>query len=171
MATLPIASATPHVEWRALVADDLPRVAALEAQIHDAPWSLGNFRDALVAGYTTRCAVHDDRIVAYGVLMMAPGEAQILNVSVAADARRAGLGRALVHRFMEDARALGAEQCFLEVRVSNSAAIALYEGMGFMRIARRTAYYPTRVADGPREDALVMRIALAPPTVPWHVVR
>jgi len=115
--------------------------------------------------------VHDDRIVAYGVLMMAPGEAQILNVSVAADARRAGLGRALVHRFMEDARALGAEQCFLEVRVSNSAAIALYEGMGFMRIARRTAYYPTRVADGPREDALVMRIALAPPPVPWHVVR
>jgi len=37
MATLPIASATPHVEWRALVADVLPRVAALEAQIHEAP--------------------------------------------------------------------------------------------------------------------------------------
>ena len=171
MATLPLAPATPQVEWRVLVADDLPHVAALEAQIHDAPWSLGNFRDALVAGYTTRCAVRDARIVAYGVLMMAPGEAQILNVSVAPDARRAGLGRALVHRFMEDARALGAEQCFLEVRVSNSAAIALYEGMGFMRIARRTAYYPTRVTDGPREDALVMRIALAPPPAPWRVVR
>jgi len=171
VATLPLAPATPQVEWRVLVADDLPHVAALEAQIHDAPWSLGNFRDALVAGYTTRCAVRDARIVAYGVLMMAPGEAQILNVSVAPDARRAGLGRALVHRFMEDARALGAEQCFLEVRVSNSAAIALYEGMGFMRIARRTAYYPTRVTDGPREDALVMRIALAPPPAPWRVVR
>jgi ribosomal-protein-alanine acetyltransferase len=171
MATLPIASATPHVEWRALVADDLPQVAALEAQVHAAPWSLGNFRDALAAGYTTRCAVREGRVVAYGVLMMAPGEAQILNVSVAPDARRAGLGRALVHRFIEDARALGAEQCFLEVRVTNTGAIALYERMGFTRIARRTAYYPAHTDDGPREDALVMRIALAPPPVPWHVVR
>ena len=161
MATLPIASATPHVEWRALVADDLPQVAALEAQVHAAPWSLGNFRDALAAGYATRVAEREGRIVAYGVLMLAAGEAQILNISVVPDCRREGFGRALVARFIEDAQRLGAEQCFLEVRVGNSAAIALYESAGFARIARRTAYYPA-LGQGAREDALVMRRALPP---------
>ena len=162
MATLPVPPASARVLWRPLAPGDLAEVAMLEAQIHAAPWSLGNFRDALAAGYTTRCAVREQRIVAYGVLMMAPGEAQILNVSVVADARREGFGRALVSLFIDDARDMGAEQCFLEVRVSNTAAIALYERMGFKRIARRTAYYPARDEEGPREDALVMRIALAP---------
>ena len=51
---------------------------------------------------------------------------------------------------------MGAAQAFLEVRVSNAPAIALYEEAGFVRIARRAAYYPAG-ADGVREDALVMR--------------
>ena len=162
MATLPSAPSVERVEWRPLTADDLAYVAALEAQIHAAPWSLGNFRDALAAGYSTRVAEREGRIVAYGVLMLAPGEAQILNVSVVPDARRGGLGRRLVTQFIGDARRLGAEQCFLEARVSNTAAIALYEAMGFHRVARRTAYYPVLGPDDMREDALVMRLALAP---------
>ena len=162
MATLPAFPASPRIAWRPLAPRDLAYVAALEAQIHAAPWTLGNFRDALASGYSTRVGERKSRIVAYGVLMLAPGEAQILNVSVVPDARREGLGRALVHQFIDDARRLGAEQCFLEVRVSNAAAIALYEGAGFTRIARRAAYYPAIRAGAMREDALVMRIALAP---------
>jgi ribosomal-protein-alanine N-acetyltransferase len=95
--------------------------------------------------------------------MLAPGEAQILNISVVPDARRQGFGRALLHQFLDDARQFGAEQCFLEVRVSNAAAIALYEGAGFARVARRTEYYPSTSSHTPREDALVMRRALLPP--------
>ncbi|HET9045894.1 MAG TPA: ribosomal protein S18-alanine N-acetyltransferase [Casimicrobiaceae bacterium] len=162
MATLPAFSSSARLVWRPLVPGDLAYVAALEAQIHAAPWTLGNFRDALAAGYSTRVAEREGRIVAYGVLMLAPGEAQILNVSVVPDARRDGLGRALVHQFIGDARRLGAEQCFLEVRVSNIAAIALYESAGFTRIARRSGYYPPMGPGVPREDALVMRLALAP---------
>jgi [ribosomal protein S18]-alanine N-acetyltransferase len=94
--------------------------------------------------------------------MLAPGEAQILNVSVVPDARRGGLGRVLMTQFIDDARRLGAEQCFLEVRVSNTAAIALYESAGFQRVARRTGYYPVLGPDDMREDALVMRLALVP---------
>jgi ribosomal-protein-alanine acetyltransferase len=162
MATLPIFARAREVTWRALAPADLAYVAALEAHIHAAPWTLGNFRDALVAGYLTRVAEREGRIVAYGVLMPAPGEAQILNVSVVTDARREGFGRALVQHFIEAARAMGAEQCFLEVRVSNTAAIALYEGAGFARIARRTGYYPPPRRGAQREDALVMRLPLAP---------
>nr|MBA3776604.1 ribosomal-protein-alanine N-acetyltransferase [Betaproteobacteria bacterium] len=49
------------------------------------------------------------------------------------------------------------EQVFLEVRVSNLPAIALYERAGFERIARRVAYYPVTLLEESREDALVMR--------------
>jgi ribosomal-protein-alanine acetyltransferase len=165
VATLPLVRPHAPIAWRALAPDDVAQVAALEARIHAAPWTAGNFADALAAGYSTCVAERGGRIVAYGVMMHAPGEAQILNVSVVSDARRAGLGRALVARFLDEARSGGAEQCFLEVRVSNAAAIALYEATGFSPVARRAAYYPALVSGEPREDALVMRRALiaAPP--------
>ena len=159
MASLP-KPFSERVVWRPLRADDLGYVAALEAQIHLAPWTLGNFRDALAAGYCARVGERESRIVAYGVLMLAPGEAQLLNLSVVPDSRRAGLGRLLLAQFVEDARRLGAEQMFLEVRVGNTAAIALYESAGFAPIARRVAYYPPTPGVGTREDALVMRRAL-----------
>ena len=57
---------------------------------------------------------------------------------------------------------LGAEQVFLEVRVGNAPAIALYEGEGFVRVARRVALLSGRTRDGPREDALVMRRDVVP---------
>jgi ribosomal-protein-alanine N-acetyltransferase len=67
---------------------DLAAVAALEAQAHPAPWTAGNFRDALAAGYSTVVGEADGAIVAYGVLMMGPGEAQVLNRAFAPAARR-----------------------------------------------------------------------------------
>ena len=121
MATLPRPRFAAPVVWRPLADDDLAYVAALEAQIHAAPWTLGNFRDALSAGYLAQAGEREGRIVAYGVLMLAPGEAQVLNLSVVPDARREGLGRALLERFMRDAAQRGAEQIFLEVRVGNVA--------------------------------------------------
>jgi ribosomal-protein-alanine N-acetyltransferase len=161
------ARATPQLQlaWRPLRDADVGYVAALEAQIHAAPWTVGNFRDALAAGYSARVGERDGRILAYGVLMLGAGEAQLLNLSVVPDARRRGFGRALLRRFVADARRLGAEQLFLEVRVSNAPAIALYEAEGFTAIARRASYYPPS-PDGAREDALVMRLALARPPLP-----
>ena len=156
-------AALRSVVWRPLADADLAYVAALEAQIHAAPWSFGNFRDALAAGYSAQVGEREGRIVAFGVMMRAPGEAQILNLSVVPDARRQGLGRALLERFLDDAVRAGAEQMFLEVRVSNTPAIALYEAAGFEPVARRANYYPaTTRAQG--EDALVMRLRLRRPS-------
>lgn len=146
----------PPVVWRPLETTDLAYVAALEHQIHAAPWTLGNFRDALAAGYCAMVGEREGRIVAFGVLMLAPGEAQVLNLSVVPDARRAGLGRTLLDRLVDVAARAGAEQCFLEVRESNAPALALYAAEGFEAVARREDYYPA-TATTPREDALVLR--------------
>ncbi|MEO8752682.1 MAG: ribosomal protein S18-alanine N-acetyltransferase [Casimicrobiaceae bacterium] len=157
MASLPKSPAPAPVLWRPLRHADVACVADLEAQIHAAPWTAGNFDDVLAAGYCSRVGERDGRIVAYGVLMLGPGEAQLLNLSVVAAARREGIGSELLRRFLDDASRLGAEQVFLEVRVGNAAAIAVYERMGFARVARRREYYPPGPADAAREDALVMR--------------
>jgi [ribosomal protein S18]-alanine N-acetyltransferase len=168
MASLPKPTPLIPVRWRPLAAHDLPVVAALEARIHAAPWSERNFRDALAAGYSARVGVRAERIVAYGVLMLGPGEAQLLNLSVVPEARRTGLGSALLMQFVDDARQLGAEQLFLEVRVGNLGAIALYERAGFMSVARRVEYYPADKRRGIREDALVMRCDLRLLHPPGH---
>lgn len=143
--------------WRPMREEDLPAVAALEQASHAAPWTQGNFRDAFAAGYGTLVGELDRGVVAYGVLMLAPGEAQLLNLTVAAPARRRGLGRRLLQRLLADAIGTGAKQCFLEVRESNHAAIALYLREGFAPVARRAAYYPPPAGSAQREDALVMR--------------
>ena len=163
MATLPRHFLRPDLEWRPLREGDLDCVAALEARIHAAPWTIGNFRDALAAGYSACVGERESRIVAYGVMLLARGEAQILNLSVVPDARREGLGHALLQRFVDDARQFQVEQIFLEVRASNTAAIRLYEAEGFDPIARRPDYYPGATPDGPHEDALVMRRSLRQP--------
>ena len=150
------------VLWRPLAEADVAYVAALEAHIHVAAWTAGNFRDALAAGYSTRVGEREGRIVAYGVLMLAPGEAQLLNLSVVHEARREGLGATLLELFIDDARRLGAEHVFLEVRVSNDPAITLYEGAGFACVGRRNGYYPGGAMP---EDALVMRRAIGMPGV------
>jgi len=161
MASVRIPSRSPVV-WRPLVEADVAYVAALEAHIHLAAWTAGNFRDALAAGYSMRVGEREGRIVAYGVLMLALGEAQLLNLSVVHDARREGMGAALLDLFIVDARRLGAEQIFLEVRVSNVSAITLYERAGFARVGRRNGYYPGAPVP---EDALVMRRAIGLPEI------
>ena len=159
-ATLAREALAVPVLWRPISDGDIEAVAVLERAAHVAPWTEGNFRDALAAGYAMQVGVADGAIVAYGVLLFAPGEAQLLNLTVAPEVRRLGIGRALLGRFLADAGARGAEQCFLEVRVSNIPAIALYAREGFVPVARRIGYYPSAGA-APREDALVMRRALS----------
>ena len=149
------------MRWRPLREGDVAAVAALERESHIAPWTPGNFSDALAAGYGMVVGEAWGSIVAYGVLLLAPGEAQLLNLTVASHARRQGIGRALLRRFLGEARRRGAMQCFLEVRESNAPAIALYAAEGFVPVARRIAYYPP-ASSGEREDALVLRRALGP---------
>ena len=88
------------------------------------------------------------------------GEAELLTLAVAPEARRLGLGRRLVARFLYQARLRGAGRAFLEVAADNAAAITLYESSGFLPAGRRKGYY--RDEGGQRIDALVMARDLPP---------
>ena len=87
------------------------------------------------------------------------GEAELLTLAVAPEARRRGLGGKLVARFLYQARLRGAEDAFLEVSAENAPAIALYESLGFARVGLRRGYYQTTVGTG--IDALILRRVLA----------
>lgn len=151
----------PPVTWRPLRDEDLAAVTAIELQIQETPWTIGHFRDSCRAGHYICVGELERRILVYGVLMLGPGEVELLNLAVAPDRQRHGLGRALLRRFFVESRRLGAEQMLLEVRQSNAAALGLYESEGFVRMAVRRNYYASAAAERGREDAWVMRRALS----------
>jgi ribosomal-protein-alanine N-acetyltransferase len=92
------------------------------------------------------------------------GEAELLTIAVTPEARRLGLGRKLVSRFVYQARLRGAESAFLEVAEDNVAARRLYLAAGFSDAGRRRGYY--RTPDGRAVDALVMVRSLQEPASP-----
>jgi ribosomal-protein-alanine N-acetyltransferase len=123
------------------------------------PWSLGIFRDCLLAGYY--CLVLDvsGSVTGYGIMSVAAGEAHLLNLCVHPNAQRLGYGRRLLAALMLRAADAGAEKIFLEVRPSNQIALSLYASVGFDRIGIRPAYYQ---AESGREDAVILAAALQP---------
>jgi len=137
--------------------EDLADVMAIESVIYSHPWTRGNFADSLVAGYECRTWRLADELLGYFVLMVAAGEAHLLNLSIAPGWQRKGHGSALLREAIGIARARRARGIFLEVRPSNAGAQSLYTRFGFRRIAVRRGYYPARSG---REDALVLTLPL-----------
>jgi len=134
---------------------DLEAVVAIEDRIYSHPWTLGNFRDSLHAGYSCWVLEGESGLIGYCVMMVGVGEAHLLNLSIASPWQRRGLGRHMVEHLLALARGWGVREVLLEVRPSNTAARALYGNMGFRELARRRDYYP---AERGREDAIVMAL-------------
>ena len=153
MSAVPI----PQLHYRRMRMADLPEVAHLEKSLYAFPWSIGNFRDSLTAGYDCWVATHGETVIAYAVLMVALDEAHLLNFAVAREWHNQGVGRGFLRHMIEVARLAGCQIVYLEVRPSNLAARHLYKTMGFQQIAIRPDYYPA--ASG-REDALFLGLAL-----------
>ena len=143
--------------YRRMTGADLDTVVAIEETIYPHPWTRGNFSDSLAAGYHCWIAECGGEIAGYSVVMIAAGEAHLLNLSVASPWQRRGIGREVLNFVLQQAREVGAARMFLEVRPSNGAARALYTAAGFAEIATRRGYYP---ADESREDAIVLELAL-----------
>ena len=139
--------------------EELDGVMEIESSVYEFPWTAGNFRDSIRSGYCCRLAIRDGVLLGYFVLMVAAGEAHLLNLSVAAARQGRGHGHELLHEVVALARAEQATSIFLEVRPSNAPARALYARNGFRQIGMRRQYYPA--ASG-REDALVLAIDLKP---------
>jgi ribosomal-protein-alanine N-acetyltransferase len=150
---------TGHPGLRPMTEADLLNIQPIEQASYDYPWSMGNFIDSLREGYSMwvrEAGVEGarDAVIGYYVLMAAAGEAHLLNLTVAPEWRRHGLGRELLAHCMARACAHDADQLFLEVRTSNRAAIHLYRSHGFADLAVRRGYYPAREG---REDALILK--------------
>ena len=132
---------------------DVRAVMDIERRAYQFHWTEGIFRDCLRVGYCCWVMELSGAVAGYGVMSLVVGEAHLLNICVAPDWQHQGYGRFLLEHFMELARERGAGKMFLEVRLSNNAAIALYRGGGFNEVGMRKNYYP---GEHGREDALIL---------------
>jgi len=132
-------------------------LAALHAAAFDKPWSAADIA-ALIGGAGAYAVLAQDE-AALGMVMsrILFEEAEILTLAVAPEARRRGVGLALVGAAAGLARQGGASSLILEVGEDNPGAVALYERAGFVQAGRRRDYYDR---GGRRIDALLMRLDL-----------
>lgn len=131
---------------------DLIQVCAIEQSIFSEPWKEEDFRKALQDsnnGYLV--AVHQESIAGYCGYWGAAPEAYIYNVAVKKEFRRQHTGYQMLKRLMADALDKGIHTFTLEVRCSNTAAMHLYEQLGFTHAGIRKNFYTK-----PTEDAVIM---------------
>lgn len=139
--------------------DDLDAVLIIEQATYDFPWTRGNFLDSLRAGYEMQGLVAPQAgLIGYFIAMQGVDEMHLLNLSVAPAAQRQGHARYMLDELRALARARRALQLWLEVRISNERARALYERYGFRNTGLRRGYYPARGRK--REDAVVMSLQI-----------
>lgn len=136
----------PRLTVRSASEEDLSAIAAIQEGAPEAAhW---NPRDYLA--YECRVAEQEAMVVGFLVARkVADREIEILNIAVAPDFRRQGVGRRLLDDILSHHRG----ECFLEVRESNVAARRFYEKAGFQTITRRLQYY-----SNPVEAAIVMKL-------------
>lgn len=130
---------------------DIDKIAQIEAFSFRDPWSRENLLDVLkFPYYQSFLAEEEGQVCGYGCLIVMYEIAEVANIAVAAPYRGRGIGKAILERMHYTAKMLGAEQCLLEVRVSNATAIGLYEKCGYIAYGIRERYYGN-------EDALLMK--------------
>lgn len=146
---------------RPMRAEDLDRVIAIETASFTTPWRLATFRTLLArSGAVLRVLeVPGAPVAGYAVLWCILDQGELANIAIAPELRDRGLGAFLLDRMVREARERGVESLYLEVRVSNFRARALYGSRGFQEIGIRRDYY-----EKPREDARILVKRLLIPT-------
>ena len=154
------ATPTPGaVVVRSMSIEDVATVARLERESFTTPWSARTFRTLLGRpGAELWVAEHaTGGVVGYYVLWCIQDQGELANIAVEERYRGQRIGAMLLDHALEVAAGRGVESVYLEVRVSNEAARAMYESRGFEQIGVRRNYY-----DRPREDACVLMTRLDP---------
>jgi len=136
-----------------MTVDDLPMVLTIERSCHAFPWRANILQECLEAGHVCHVVKQQQQLLAFGIMSIGAQECHILNLCVRKDARRQGLGAAILINLLHAARQQSAGTAFLEVRRSNRVACSLYRKIGFNEIGVRRRYYAS--ARG-REDAIIM---------------
>ena len=146
------------ISYRGAIQLDLPVLVSMERVLFsDSPWSMGQFKEEFKGVPNSRFFMvatnEQDQIIGYAaVLVVAPGvEADVLTVAVLPEFARKGIATHFMHELEKWSLEKKASAMMLEVGVTNTAAIALYEKLGYQTIATRKGYY------GAGLDAFVMR--------------
>jgi ribosomal-protein-alanine N-acetyltransferase len=152
--------AAPQFGFRRMTLADLDRVAEIERGGFAHPWSRDLLARELGQAWShVLLAVEGDGkaelVVGYVVFWLVHDEVHVLNLGTALEARRRGVGRALMEEAHAIGRRRGASVATLEVRRSNAPALALYRGLGYRQVGVRPNYYAEE-----REDAIVMVLDL-----------
>lgn len=128
-------------------------VAALEKICFSDPWSENSIASELKNPLSLwLVALADSKVVGYVGSQSVMGESDMMNVAVDPDYRRMGIAYRLIEALIAALAERDNHSLALEVRASNTPAIALYGKMGFTEVGRRRNYYRN-----PREDALILR--------------
>ncbi|MEO6320955.1 MAG: ribosomal protein S18-alanine N-acetyltransferase [Polaromonas sp.] len=150
--------------FEAMTRARLPAVLRVEQNAYPHPWSERNFLDSLLSGYQAQLLVagspESPELLGYFVAMKGVDEVHLLNITVAPAWQRQGWARVMLDALGVWSRGQGAQWLWLEVRVSNTRARAVYESHGFRHVGTRRNYYPASPALLKGEDAIVMSLAL-----------
>ena len=139
-------------EIKKMQPQDAKGMAEIERQVFSQPWSEQGFLSALQSPDTLYLIVwKDGRIIGYCGFLQSFEEADVTNVVVKEEWRGRGVGRRMLKELMDQGKKRGVERYTLEVRTGKTAAIKLYENLGFESVGIRKDFY-----EFPREDALIM---------------
>lgn len=139
------------------MASDLGAALALEQRAHAYPWSAQTFASNQGERYFNLKLTCDGQLAGFAIVQVVLDEATLFNLAVDPAFQRQGIGRTLLEHLQDTLMARDVLTLWLEVRASNTPAIALYEQLGFNEVTVRRNYYPA--AQG-REDARIMALPL-----------
>lgn len=140
------------IEYREMKEEDVPFISRLEEETFSMPWSAASFLQ-MIRNKDSRyyVAEEDGKLLGGCGLLLIAGEGNITNVVVVPEARRRGVATGMLTHLLAAGDREGLTAYTLEVRVSNQAAIGLYEKLGFVSEGIRPNFY-----EKPTEDAMIM---------------
>lgn len=137
-----------------LKASEFGAAYSIECLCHCFPWNRTLFYSNQGRNYRNYKICVADRLVGFCIIHTLFDEAWLYNIAIHPDYQHQGLATRLIRHIQSELSNAGINSLWLEVRVSNRAARALYEQCGFNAVSLRHNYYPCQ--QGQREDALIM---------------
>ena len=132
----------------------LDELYAIEVSAHKAPWTFDGIAESFNGNIVVGCFL-EQKLVGFAVMQTVMDESELLTIGIMPKFQGQGLGKRLLAASLLEVKKLGANKCFLEVRVSNLPALCLYEKTGFKKTGIRKNYY-VKTEKTPTEDAYTM---------------
>jgi ribosomal-protein-alanine N-acetyltransferase len=150
------------INFNAVDESAIEQLMAIETACHSHPWTLKTMSSCMGGRYFNLAAFDKNTLVGFYIGEKAGPDFTLMDICVTPSQQGKGIARRLLSQFIEYGEQQNAENLFLEVRESNTRAIALYERAGFIEMSVRKNYYPSdNPAKNGFEDAILMGMALS----------